>query len=122
MPGTSLPGEQSRKDGEDRDEGGCADHDEPRPCFRHTRGGGQTDADLKMGPAGCQVSGEISSGVVALGRLLREAPLEDPPDGGRDVLRHPLERLGLVLDDRGEGLRCSRAAERRPACRHLVQD
>ena len=49
-----------------------------------------------------QVAREVPRRAVALLRVLREAPLDDPAEGRRHAARRRSDRLGIFTDDRGE--------------------
>ena len=66
-----------------------------------------------------KLAGEVECRRVALGRVLGQAPLDDPPRGGREG--GVLEGRRLVLDDRGEGLDRRLPLEGRVAAHHLVE-
>jgi hypothetical protein len=94
-----------------------------RPRGRHRRPG---DGDLLDGrqivPELLQLPREVPGRRVPLVRVLRQEPGEDPENGRRDARIDPLDRLGILLDDRGERLDDGRPVEGLPPGQHLVED
>ena len=69
-----------------------------------------------------QLAGEVTGRGVAFVGLLREAALDDPDERRRYPGVEVLDRLRLLLDDRGEGLDGARLVERLLSRQELVED
>jgi hypothetical protein len=95
---------------------GTAPVSSPGHAGKAAREAPEVVADLHQLP--CQVP---RRGVAVL-RVLGEAALDDPDEGRRGPRAEPLERLGLLLDDRREGLDGARPLERLPPRQELVED
>ena len=85
-------------------------------------GGGPGAAHLREVLAhAAQLAGEVECRGVALGRVLGQAPLDDPPRRGREAGGPGRQGVRLVLDDRGQRLDGALPLERRPPAHHLVE-
>ncbi len=69
-----------------------------------------------------EVAGEVPRRGVAIDRVLAQATLDDPPQRGGGSGRPRRERLGLLAQDRRQGLRRAAAPERTVARQQLVHD
>ena len=122
--GRAGPQQGAQPDGE-RGHDPAAPQAEPAPRARHLvrarrhRAAGLHEVLAEL----AQVAGEVERRGVALGRVLGEAAaLDQPPHGRGHVRVEAGDRLGRVLDDRGEGLGARLPPERRSSGRELVQD
>ena len=124
LAGEATPNEEPEAAPDQKgDEGG----EEPAaaPCFGwpdrrlHSARGGSL---RQMVAHPLELAREVLRRRVALIRVLGEAPLDDPANGGRSLRRGLLEGLRLLTDDRDEGLGPRLSLERPPACGHLVED
>ena len=70
----------------------------------------------------CQVACQVLRRPVPILGILRETPLDHPPQARRGLRRRRRYRLRLRLDDRRESLCRSRTLERAPARHQLVED
>ena len=69
-----------------------------------------------------QIAREVLGGGVTLFRIFREQALDDPSNRRRGLRGELPERLGLLPDDRDEGLGAGLPLERPLARSHLVED
>ncbi len=96
---------------------------------RRRRRGAFARADVRradglgeVSPEALQLLDEVSGRGVALFRVLREASLDDPAEGRRELRIELRHRLGLVADDGGQRLGDRGPGEGAFPGEHLVQD